>query len=100
VTYTEIDPAELKRRLDNGEKPTMIDVREYEEVAQGMIPGAVHIPLGELPYRVGEIEPSDEIIVICRSGARSARACEYLAMLGRTGVRNLAGGMLKWQELT
>ena len=100
MTYAEIEPSEIKRRLANGEKLTMIDVREYDEVAQGMIPGAVHIPLGELPARIGEIEQTGEIILICRSGARSGRACEYLAMLGMQGVKNMAGGMLKWNEMT
>lgn len=76
----------------------MIDVREYEEVAQGMIPGAKHIPLGELPERAGEIEESGEIILICRSGNRSMRACEYLACLGFTGLKNMTGGMQRWQE--
>jgi rhodanese-related sulfurtransferase len=99
VTYTEIEPSEIKRRLANGETLTMIDVREYDEVAQGMIPGAVHIPLGELPARIGEIEQAGEIILICRSGARSGRACEYLAMRGMQGVKNMAGGMLKWYEI-
>lgn len=94
-----IEPAELKRRLAAGEKLTMIDVREAEEVAAGMIPGALHIPLGELPGRLGEIPRTGEIIMICRSGQRSGSACEYLQAMGFDGARNLVGGMLAWASL-
>lgn len=93
-----IEPSEIKDRLAKGERLNMIDVREAGEVAHGMIPGAKHIPLGQLPERVGEIEPTGEIILICKSGQRSAQACEYLAMLGFRGLKNMAGGMLKWYE--
>lgn len=94
-----IDPLEIKQRLEKGEKLNMIDVREDEEVAQGMIPGARHIPLGELPNRLQEIEQTGEIIMICRSGHRSGHACEYLSQLGFKGLKNMAGGMLKWEEI-
>ncbi|WP_442603845.1 rhodanese-like domain-containing protein [Paenibacillus sp. KN14-4R] len=94
-----IYPSELKERLSNGEKLTIIDVREDEEVAQGMIPTAVHIRLSELPERHGEIEQSDEIILVCRSGGRSGTAQQYLSAIGYTGLRNMAGGMLEWVTL-
>jgi rhodanese-related sulfurtransferase len=93
-----IDPSEIRQRLANGEKLNMIDVREDDEVAYGMIPGAKHIRLGELPERIKEIEQTGEIIMICRSGARSGRACEYMTALGMSGLKNMAGGMLKWEE--
>lgn len=93
-----IDPSEVRERLAKGEKLTMIDVREDEEVAMGMIPGAKHIRLAEIPERLNEIEQTGEIIMICRSGARSGRACEFLAMQGMKGLKNMAGGMLKWEE--
>lgn len=64
----------------------MIDVREDEEVAQGMIDGAKHIPLGQIPDRLSEIDKSGEIILICRAGYRSERACEYLRL---TWIRRL-----------
>lgn len=94
-----IEPAEVKRRIDQGEKLHIIDVREDEEVAEGMIPGAKHIPLGQLPERYGEIPRSGEVVLVCRSGGRSGRACEYLQSLGVSGVKNMTGGMLAWEKL-
>jgi rhodanese-related sulfurtransferase len=89
-------PSELKQRLLNGEQLTIIDVREDEEVAAGMIPGAVHIPLGELPERHEEIPQAGEIILVCRSGNRSGKAFGYLESLGYKGLKNMTGGMLEW----
>jgi rhodanese-related sulfurtransferase len=91
---------ELKQRLDAGEKLNIIDVREPHEYAAYNI-GAKLIPLGELAVRSGELEElkNQEIIVHCRSGARSANAKLLLEDLGFSNVRNLLGGMLAWQEL-
>ncbi|KIL41176.1 sulfurtransferase [Gordoniibacillus kamchatkensis] len=94
-----ISPEEVKRRLGAGEKLNIIDVREPEEVLQGRIPGAVNIPLGELPERHGEIARSGEIILVCRSGNRSQRAYQYLSSLNIPGLRNMTGGMLAWDQL-
>jgi len=91
-----IEPRQLRERLERGEKPVMVDVREEEEVAHGMIPGAIHIPLGELPERHAEIPAAEEIILICKGGVRSAMACEFLASLGYRGLKNLTGGMVRW----
>lgn len=94
-----ISPAEIKERLSQGERLHIIDVREHEEVAAGMIHNAIHIPLGELPERHTEIERTDEIILVCRSGNRSGKAYEYLEMLGFRGLKNMTGGMLAWEQL-
>ncbi|MEX2414904.1 MAG: rhodanese-like domain-containing protein [Paenibacillaceae bacterium] len=94
-----ISPQEMKKRLSQGEALYMIDVREDEEVAAGMIPTAIHIPLGQLPERHEEIQRLDEIILVCRSGNRSGKAYEYLQMLGFTGLKNMTGGMLVWEKL-
>ncbi|MDG0871353.1 rhodanese-like domain-containing protein [Paenibacillus thiaminolyticus] len=94
-----IGAAELRNRLQRGEVLNMIDVREDEEVALGMIPGAKHIPMNEIPERLQEIDPAEETIFICRSGYRSERVCEYLQHLGRDNAVNLEGGMLSWAEL-
>lgn len=94
-----IDPAEVKARIDQGERLNIIDVREDEEVALGMIPGAKHIPLGQLPNRQDEIERTGEIVLVCRSGGRSGRACEYLQAIGLSGLKNMTGGMLAWDKL-
>ncbi len=94
-----IQPAEIQQRLQQGEKLVLIDVREEDEVAQGMIPGAKHIPLGELPDRHGEIPQAEEIILVCRSGNRSSKAYGYLESLGYKGLKNMTGGMLEWHNL-
>jgi len=91
-----ITAEELKARLDADDKPYMIDVREDEEVAQGMIPGAIHLPMGQIPGRMGEIPQDGEVIFICRSGNRSGQVCEYLRMMGYDSPVNLTGGMLAW----
>ncbi|MFS1513330.1 rhodanese-like domain-containing protein [Chengkuizengella sp. SCS-71B] len=92
-------PKEVKNKLDQGLELNIIDVREHEEVAQGMISGAKHIPLGELPVRHHEIEQTDNIILVCRSGNRSGKALEYLQMLGLKNLKNMEGGMLEWDKL-
>jgi rhodanese-related sulfurtransferase len=91
-------PHEIKQRLDQGEKLNIIDVREAEEVAAGMIPGAKHIPLGELPVRHTEIPQKDEIILVCRSGGRSGKAYDFLMSKGYIGLKNMTGGMLEWDK--
>ncbi|MFD0697219.1 rhodanese-like domain-containing protein [Paenibacillus sp. GCM10027628] len=91
-------PSEIKDRLSRGEQLTIIDVREDEEVAAGIIPGAKHIPLGQLPERHTEIPQADEVILVCRSGNRSGRALGYLESLGYKGLKNMTGGMLEWED--
>lgn len=90
---------ELKERMDKGEKLNVIDVREVFEYEEFNI-GAQLIPLGELPGRIGELEAykNQELIVHCRSGARSGNAKMYLMDQGFDNVRNLLGGMLAWQD--
>lgn len=89
---------ELKQRIDNKEAIILIDVREEYEFDEFNI-GAKLIPMGELPDRLDEIsqDKDAEIILHCRSGARSGRAQEYMESEGYTNVRNLVGGMLAWQ---
>lgn len=89
---------ELKTRMDQGEALHIVDVREEYEFDEFNI-GAQLIPLGELSDRLDEIEDLKELelIVHCRSGARSGRAKEYLESEGFSKVRNLIGGMLAWQ---
>ena len=94
----DITTDELKKRLADGEKPIVIDVREPHEYAEFNI-GAQNIPLGSLPQRLEELDDykNEEIIVHCRSGARSGNAKAFLAQQGFSKVRNLLGGMLAWQ---
>lgn len=96
----DIEVAELKERLDKGEKLNIIDVREEWEHDEANIAGSSLIPLGDLPGRLSEIESlkAEEIIVHCKSGGRSGRAKQYLATQGFTNVRNLLGGMDAFSE--
>ncbi|WP_070120382.1 rhodanese-like domain-containing protein [Bacillus marinisedimentorum] len=92
---TVMTPDEVKEKLEKGEKMNVIDVREHEEVAEGMIPGAKHIPLGEIQERANELEKGKEYIMVCRSGNRSGMATEYLNSQGFTCI-NMVGGMMNW----
>ena len=87
---------ELKARIDSGTAPVIVDVREPWEAAICGIPGARLIPLGELPGRLGELDPSAEIVMQCKSGRRSAQAVAMLRDRGFTGAVNLTGGILQW----
>lgn len=95
----EITTTELQQLLEQGQQPNLVDVRELDEVAQGMIPGAVHIPLGEVPERLSEFDKSKSYIIICRSGGRSGRASAFLDAEGYD-VTNMVGGMLEWAGAT
>lgn len=96
----EITPAELKARLDRGDAITLIDVREPFEWDIGNLGeyGARLIPLGQLPARADEIDAEDEVVLLCRSGARSAHALEYLHSRGHARLWNLEGGILAWSD--
>ena len=96
----DITVEELKERLDKGENLNFLDVREdYEYDEQNL--GAILIPLGELPDRIEEIEAlkNSEVIVHCRSGARSGRAKAFMEGQGFTNVRNVTGGLLAYNQL-
>ncbi|RKP55330.1 rhodanese-like domain-containing protein [Cohnella endophytica] len=97
--HATISVEQLKSRLDAGERIHLIDVREEEEVAQGMISGAIHLPLGQVPQQLNAIPKEEEVVFICRSGYRSDQACQYLSSLGYKGVTNMIGGMLAWSQL-
>jgi sulfur-carrier protein adenylyltransferase/sulfurtransferase len=96
MAATEIDPAEFKRRLDAGESMRLIDVREPWEVAIAGLPQAVNIPLNELPQRLSELDPTADIVVMCKAGGRSRRAAAFLASHGFQSVANLTGGIDAW----
>ena len=89
----EIDVDELARRHAAGDH--VLDVREDDEFAAAHVPGAQHIPLGELIERVDEVPEEGTIYVICARGARSAKAVEHLVRQGREAV-NVAGGTIAW----
>ncbi|OCA91434.1 rhodanese-like domain-containing protein [Bacillus sp. FJAT-27225] len=91
-----ISTEELQKKVEAGEKLDIIDVREDEEVAYGMIPGAKHIKMGEIPARMDELDKDKEYIFVCRSGGRSFNVCHYLHDQGFKVV-NMEGGMLAWE---
>jgi sulfur-carrier protein adenylyltransferase/sulfurtransferase len=92
----EISAVDLKQRLDRGDKLTIVDVREPHEYQINRINGSVLIPLGDIPKRYVELDPSDEIVVQCKVGGRSAKAAEFLRSKGYANVLNLTGGILAW----
>ena len=94
----EISVEELKARLDRQEDFVLLDVREPFEWDIAKIPGAILIPLGELPSRLSELDPSGELVIQCKSGGRSANAVQFLQSNGFSKVSNLAGGILAWAD--
>lgn len=96
----DITAEELRNRLEDGEELNLIDVREEHEYEADNL-GAYLIPLGELPNRLSEIEglKDQEVLVHCRSGARSEKAKQYLLANGFQNVRNVLGGILAYREL-
>jgi len=94
----DIPPLEFVRRRDAGEDLVLLDVREPGEVAVVSLPGAVHIPMGEVPSRCNELERGPTIVVLCRSGARSLQVARFLDQQGFGRVANLSGGILRWAE--
>ncbi len=93
-----MDVTELKAKMDRGDRFTLLDVREPHEYQICRIPGSWLIPLGELPKRVSELDSADEIVVHCKSGARSAKAVDFLKKAGYGKVKNLRGGILAWSD--
>jgi adenylyltransferase/sulfurtransferase len=96
VSDWEITPVELKQKLDAGEQPFVLDVREPNEYQINRIAGSTLIPLGELPRRYQELPRDREIVTQCKMGGRSAKAMEFLKTVGFTNVKNLRGGILEW----
>ncbi len=97
INIPEIQPQELKRRLDAGEDIFVLDVREPHEYQICNIGGYL-IPLGDLPKRVSELDTSREIVAHCKGGVRSAKAVDFLQKAGFRKVKNLTGGILSWSE--
>ena len=94
----EIDAKQLKAKFDRNEHFTLLDVREPHEYQIARIAGATLIPLNDLSKRIQELTPSDEIVVHCKGGTRSAKAIEFLKQGGFTNLLNLRGGILSWSD--
>jgi rhodanese-related sulfurtransferase len=96
----DIEVEELKERLEKKDAFVFVDVREAYEYEDDNL-GALNIPLAQLPNKLSEIEnhKDDEIIIHCRSGARSGNAKQFLESKGYTKVRNVLGGLLAYRNL-
>lgn len=91
----EISPKEVEQMVLDNQGTAIIDVREAEELESGKIPGAIHIPLGLLEFRLQDLNKATPYIVVCRSGGRSGRAVQLLEERGYEAT-NMNGGMLEW----
>jgi len=98
VNEGEIEVAEVKTMQDRGDNFVLIDVREPHEYQICRIPGSKLIPLGEVPKRLNELDKDADIVVHCKSGMRSAKACSILRQAGFQHVRNMKGGILAWSD--
>lgn len=95
--FPDISPQQLIQ-LTNEQDITLLDVRNTDELKNGTLPDNIHIPLQELNTRHSELNPDKTVIIYCRSGHRSAKACSLLKKLGFNDLRNLNGGLMAWQS--
>lgn len=93
----QLTPAELKDYCDQAETPPLLlDVREPHEFAYCRLEGSLHIPMNEVPARLGELDPRRTIVAICHHGIRSLQVARYLEAEGYNRVMNLDGGLEAW----
>ena len=92
----EIDSLGLKDRMRAGEDILLVDIRTPQEIIQAAIPNAIFIPMHLLPLRLDELPRDRDLVLYCRSGARSYHACQYLAQQGFANAINLRGGIIAW----
>ena len=97
MAVAEITPSEFVERRSRGESLTLLDVREEWELGVASVPDVVHIPMGEVADRLGELDRTREVVVLCRSGHRSLQVANFLQQNGFQAV-NLAGGILAWSR--
>jgi rhodanese-related sulfurtransferase len=95
----EIDAADLKARIDAGDKIALVDIRSDAELAQGILPDAEHLPMHLIPLRMRDLPTDRDVVLYCRSGARSYHACNFLGQQGVENVVNLRGGIIAWARL-
>jgi rhodanese-related sulfurtransferase len=96
----EITPGEFVKQRSGGAEMTLLDVREDWETKLAPVPtDIVHIPMGQIADRLGELDPVKETVVICRSGGRSAQVAHFLERQGFGKVFNLSGGILAWSRV-
>lgn len=93
--YNEIEAIDLFDMMPN-QKLFLVDVRNDDEVARGIIPGALHLPLAMIPVKFESLNGEEALVFYCHSGIRSAQAAAFVAAKGRKNVFNLRGGVLAW----
>ena len=97
MIINEIDVSELAALMDgNANNIQIIDVRQPQELAAGAIPGVENIPMVSIPLRANEISDDKQVVLVCRSGARSGQCTAWLMQNGKNNVYNLRGGMIAW----
>ena len=95
----EMTPREFVERRAGGAELNLLDVREDWETTLAPVPADhLHIPMGQIADRLGELDPAQETVVICRSGGRSAEVARFLSTHGFVSVYNLVGGILAWSR--
>ncbi|MFC1718582.1 rhodanese-like domain-containing protein [Candidatus Poribacteria bacterium] len=99
LAYENLSPAEVKQKLDAKEDVFVLDVRQPEEYAQGYVPTAYLLPLGEIEQRLDEVPRDKQVIVVCGIGGRSAAASQTLDDSGFDNIFNMPGGMMAWIDL-
>lgn len=92
----EIEVTELAELKEKGNVIRVIDIRQPAELNSGIIPGSEALPMHIIPLRMSEFKQDETLIMVCRSGARSAQACMFLQQQGYGNVFNLRGGMIAW----
>lgn len=98
-TIKEVEASELAHWVnDANHKLRVLDVRQMQEISTGTVPSAEPLPLHILPARLHELSPEEKLVMVCRSGARSAQACLFLQQQGFSNVYNLRGGMMGWMQ--
>ena len=95
---TDVSPKEVKERIDRGDNFILIDVREPNEYQICNIPTAKLIPLGDLPKRLSELDPTADYVMHCKGGGRSTKACVMLREAGFKNVKNMTGGIGLWSD--
>jgi len=96
MSVKQLSATELKNKIQQEEKLFLLDVREPNEYEYGHIANSILIPLNQIPNRLSELDPEQEIVVICHHGMRSQQAANYLAQSGFKNISNLTGGIDAW----
>jgi len=96
MQVNEIDVTELNDKIESGENIYLLDIRSEAEVAQGVLPDSEHMPMHLIPLKIQDLPKDKDIVLYCRSGARSYHACAFLEQQGVRNSINLRGGIIAW----